>query len=195
MYNFVYSGLDESKQQIRVLTLLPGRDDDALKGYLRTVSIDCDPIPAYEALSYVWGSTEHMATMAIRNETASESSNEDQVFSSIAITQNLLIALPYLRYPDKLRHLWIDALCINQKDLAERSSQVQRMHDIFNAAQNTILWLGSDPGSATIAFNRIAYVTTLWTYDHHMEELSVNTALETAEREVSLSAFEPKAYN
>jgi hypothetical protein len=51
--------------------------------------------------------------------------------STIQITRNLAIALPYLRNEDETRILWIDAICVNQQDLKERSQQVQRMADIY----------------------------------------------------------------
>ena len=38
--------------------------------------------------------------------------------------------------------LWIDALCINQADLGERSSQVLLMKRVFECAQGIIIWLG-----------------------------------------------------
>lgn len=40
------------------------------------------------------------------------------------------------------QYLWADALCINQNDLAERSSQVKLMSEIYRAASRTLVWLG-----------------------------------------------------
>ena len=40
--------------------------------------------------------------------------------------------------------LWIDALCINQADLTERSAQVSMMGDIYQSATNVVVWLGPD---------------------------------------------------
>ncbi|POS73835.1 hypothetical protein DHEL01_v207766 [Diaporthe helianthi] len=39
---------------------------------------------------------------------------------------------------------WIDALCINQADLDERSAQVQIMPQIYTKASCVIVWLGDD---------------------------------------------------
>ena len=38
--------------------------------------------------------------------------------------------------------LWVDAICINQNDLEERSSQVALMGTIYSRAMDTIVWLG-----------------------------------------------------
>ncbi|KAK5661799.1 hypothetical protein OQA88_9901 [Cercophora sp. LCS_1] len=45
------------------------------------------------------------------------------------------------------KHIWIDAICINQTDLAERSQQVSIMGDIYQQCVMTLVWLGKeDPG-------------------------------------------------
>jgi len=64
----------------------------------------------------------------------------------VEATQNLAAALVDLRYPAEPRVLWIDAICINQKDKSERSSQVARMADIYRLADRVVVWLG--PGDA-----------------------------------------------
>lgn len=40
--------------------------------------------------------------------------------------------------------MWIDALCINQEDLDERSHQVLLMKDVFSLAWRVVIWLGED---------------------------------------------------
>lgn len=39
--------------------------------------------------------------------------------------------------------LWIDAICINQQDLKEKSHQVASMASIFKDAWQVVVWLGS----------------------------------------------------
>ncbi|KAF2093590.1 hypothetical protein NA57DRAFT_81092 [Rhizodiscina lignyota] len=38
--------------------------------------------------------------------------------------------------------IWIDAICINQKDESEKASQINLMGDIYSFASRVILWLG-----------------------------------------------------
>jgi hypothetical protein len=38
-------------------------------------------------------------------------------------------------------HFWIDALCINQQDLEEKSVQVARMREIYEHAPSMVIWL------------------------------------------------------
>ncbi|RBR13617.1 hypothetical protein FVER53590_08582 [Fusarium verticillioides] len=83
----------------------------------------------YETLSYAWGSSEDKATIIVNEAT-------------LQITQNLRDALSYLRHDSKPRSIWIDAICINQSDVDERSSQVRLMGRIYSSASCVISWLG-----------------------------------------------------
>ncbi|KAK5094375.1 hypothetical protein LTS08_008594 [Lithohypha guttulata] len=47
-----------------------------------------------------------------------------------------------LRHPDQSRIIWVDALCINQKDDAEKSWQVGLMRDIYQQSSQVLAWLG-----------------------------------------------------
>ncbi|KAK3711180.1 hypothetical protein LTR37_009773 [Vermiconidia calcicola] len=69
---------------------------------------------------------------------------------SINITDNLFRALKRLRGHLLSRTLWIDAICINQDDGSEKSSQVQMMGRIYKSATTVLVWLGeySDPSSS-----------------------------------------------
>lgn len=44
--------------------------------------------------------------------------------------------------PGKSRYLWIDAICINQDDIAEKNSQVAMMAEIYKKATRVNIWLG-----------------------------------------------------
>lgn len=39
--------------------------------------------------------------------------------------------------------IWIDAICINQKDEVEKTQQLQFMHRIYTLAHTTYVWLGT----------------------------------------------------
>jgi len=45
--------------------------------------------------------------------------------------------------------LWVDAICINQADIQERSNQVAMMLDMYKNARKTLVWLGEDEGCDT----------------------------------------------
>ncbi|OTA92627.1 hypothetical protein M434DRAFT_74249, partial [Hypoxylon sp. CO27-5] len=61
------------------------------------------------------------------------------------VTENLYYALRRLRYTSSPRTMWIDAICINQRDNDEKSIQVNMMGTIYSSCQKAVLWLGEDP--------------------------------------------------
>ena len=123
---------------IRLLYLLPGNDRAPLSCSLRIISLS-EP-PEYEAISYTWGEPIFSASI------------ECFTKGQLPITKNLSEALFHLRLRDRLRVLWIDAICINQQDLVERSHQVTLLRDTFQRAKIVIVWLGEDTGDANEAF-------------------------------------------
>lgn len=61
------------------------------------------------------------------------------------------MALQHLSFAKKPRLLWIDAICINQDDIVERSEQVNKMASIYGSARLVILWLGEEAHESTLA--------------------------------------------
>jgi len=60
------------------------------------------------------------------------------------VQQNLHDALRHLGHHVRKRQslFWVDAICINQEDVDERSSQVTKMKDIYERADRIFAWLG-----------------------------------------------------
>lgn len=52
--------------------------------------------------------------------------------------------LHYLRPRSGIRTVWIDALCINQKDVIERETQVAMMKTIYQSSLRVVVYLGED---------------------------------------------------
>ncbi|KAI0476525.1 heterokaryon incompatibility protein-domain-containing protein [Xylariaceae sp. FL0804] len=168
----VYWSLRLRESEIRLVYLLPGMPQDPIRCTLVNAgSLELDPgsldsldvhslsvalkrydlteFPftlEYEALSYVWASSE--ADVVIRV--------NEQPFP---ISANLHHALRCLRprprpRPDdddddddgvpSSRVLWVDALCINQADSEEKTAQVRMMHRIYRAARAVLVHLGPD---------------------------------------------------
>lgn len=97
-------------------------------GTLETVALEDEP--RYTALSYVWGDPSDRVPFVLDNH-------------RLLITRNLALALQALQLDDEPFVLWIDALCINQDDLKEKSEQVLRMKEIYASASFVVVWLGT----------------------------------------------------
>lgn len=125
-----YEPIDSSKSEIRIIHLLPGEFDDTISIELVPVSLSSSATPQYDALSYVWGQ-EQCQTPALVNG------------RPVTITSNLDTALRYFRDRHDEKTLWVDAVCINQKDNAEKGPQVQMMGQIYSKAAQVLVWLGT----------------------------------------------------
>lgn len=90
----------------------------------------------------------------------------------VLVTQNLGRALPYLRYRDKPRILWIDAICVNQEDLPERSRQVQRMADVYRLASRAVVWLGEESDTSKLAIALLKEIASNVDYNESTYSLS-----------------------
>ena len=60
---------------------------------------------------------------------------------AVLIGRNLYEGLEKL---DGVQHLWVDAICINQNDAGEKSTQVPLMGSMYAGATAVIVWLGLD---------------------------------------------------
>lgn len=116
-------------REIRIITLAPGEWNDRIECTLRTVSLDDNP--SYEALSYCWGDPNDPKKLIFLPK---------QPFKA---TPSLESALRNLRHRDSERTMWIDAICINQNDVAERTAQVKQMQDIYAHASHLVVWVGA----------------------------------------------------
>ncbi|KAK0624170.1 heterokaryon incompatibility protein-domain-containing protein [Immersiella caudata] len=68
--------------------------------------------------------------------------------SALPIGHNLYNALLHISNVSsqraKLSAIWIDAVCINQRDDAEIGCQIKMMHAIYAGASSVVIWLGPD---------------------------------------------------
>ncbi|KAI1079949.1 HET-domain-containing protein [Whalleya microplaca] len=106
----------------------------------------------YEALSYVWGSPNKQDTVIV------DSATEQREYI-LGITYNLAEAMRHLRYNNnRSRVMWIDAICINQRDNEERNNQVKRMDQIFSLASRVVAWLGPSFPNSTLALETLDHL-------------------------------------
>lgn len=128
-----------------ISTSLYQTDQPLPKGHLRlltvekadnaTVSCRLDTYthhlaPTYEAVSHCWGDDKTSVSIECTD-------------VKLEIRRNLpafLKASFERKHP--LCRLWINAICLNQDDDAEKAVQVPQMHVVYKKALKTIVWLG-----------------------------------------------------
>ncbi|TRX89822.1 hypothetical protein FHL15_009255 [Xylaria flabelliformis] len=114
---------------IRLLEIHPGSVELPISCTLKIANLSGAETCSYEALSYYWGPIDTSQIIYI---------NQQRFRVSAAIFR----AIYHLRTREKSRIVWIDAICVNQSDLVERSSQVLLMQQIYSKAASVIVWLG-----------------------------------------------------
>jgi hypothetical protein len=107
-------------------------------------SFDLREAPSYVALSYTWGPPEGSDFHKVEDTTPEFNHSVFVNGRHILVTQNLFDGLVVLRQKAIDGFLWIDAICINQQDFGERSSQVSVMDLIYSGADHVVVWLGPD---------------------------------------------------
>lgn len=73
----------------------------------------------------------------------------------MGITDSVKDILLELRSSETERVLWIDAMCINQKDIDERNRQVWLMGQVYSKAKAVIIWLGPQSEDSDLAMEFI----------------------------------------
>ena len=127
-----YSSLSPGPDSIRLLRLMPHENERA--------DIQCELVEyslqdseqrthLYEALSYTWGGSDKPRSIYINKQ-------------NLPVTVNLHTALSRLRDRCFERIIWVDAVCIDQENLEEKSNQVQLMAKIYSKATRVLVWLG-----------------------------------------------------
>jgi hypothetical protein len=123
----LYANMRLDSESVRLVEIRPGSSPQI------EVDLIMRPLDevknAYEALSYTWGSPFPSETIVVNG-------------VQVQINQWLFGALSSLRLPNTKRCLWVDAICINQANIAERSIEVQKMGDIYRLAKKVVIFHG-----------------------------------------------------
>ncbi|KAF4446867.1 heterokaryon incompatibility protein [Fusarium austroafricanum] len=127
MDTYTYSPVSQS--EIRLVTVKPGGADGQLEASIKNVELDPDNPPKYTALSYCWGNAVNLVKVPC----------DGKIFSITTALHGALVEIIKFSPHDAL---WIDQICINQEDMAEKSEQVSKMNQIYDKAETVLAWLG-----------------------------------------------------
>ncbi|KAM7184925.1 Heterokaryon incompatibility protein (HET) domain containing protein [Naviculisporaceae sp. PSN 640] len=151
--SYKHQRLDCKKKQIRLLRI---PRQHLFWGHLRCtlITVSMDELPPFKALSYRWG----FAKMTDQTELIFI---DEKPLSIPSSAYQLLHACSSV-FTDKL--VWIDAICINQTDVEEKSRQLPLMKDIYSKAKKVIIWPGDewDSGMAMRILKRALLASLLY---------------------------------
>ncbi|KAI0389617.1 putative heterokaryon incompatibility protein [Xylariaceae sp. FL0594] len=122
------------------------------------VPVALDRAPPFETISYTWGSQTGEKFLILDNRRFAVA---ERVYDIVHNRASCLMT----------RYLWIDSICINQREDEEKSAQVRLMRDIYGSSDHTVVWLGHAP-DATDALGLLAYIAWHMRADDAVERRS-----------------------
>jgi hypothetical protein len=183
-----YISLREELDEIRVVTILPATADGLVHCTIKAVSlldrIENDQSEQqhgtstvqttevadrsqyrfrwgdYACLSYTWGDPTRTVEIVANG-------------CQILVTVNLEACLRAMQKQsmfDSGFKVWIDAICINQADSAERGVQVNKMRELYSEAWSVVIWLGEESEDSEKAIKLLETLSRLsdhWEKDGH----------------------------
>ena len=123
--------LGDPSRQIRKLRFLPIEHEDDIRCELIVHDLEKDYL-SYIAISYVWGDPDNEKIVEING-------------VKVRVRFNCWYALWQVRRVNPDSYLWIDSLCINQADNAEKSAQVKLMASVYSGAEFVAACIGPLP--------------------------------------------------
>ncbi|CAG8972123.1 hypothetical protein HYALB_00008128 [Hymenoscyphus albidus] len=153
LHRYIYTPLPGNTRSIRVLSI-DSKPGETIRCSFRVLNLDNKPI--YDCLSYTWAHPLYQAIWREDDRRIIDDSPTELIKcegKAFKVAENLYEALKQLckkkwsldehGYSGQ-NCIWIDAICINQKDDVEKKPQLEMMKDIYCGAENVIAWLGPD---------------------------------------------------
>lgn len=108
----------------------------------------------------------------------------------VEIRENLFSALLQLAPKTGFRVLWVDALCIDQSDIEERTHQVAQMGEIYQLADKVIVWVGEADQTSNTTMD-LSQDINFWATE---QTTSTSTAHKSREKLQAVVAFCQREY-
>ncbi|PYH67918.1 HET domain-containing protein [Aspergillus vadensis CBS 113365] len=136
---FIHTVLPSNGHYIRLFKFESTAPEEPLRLSLKTCKFA--EKPDHNSLSYEWGTTAADQPILVN----------DRLFFIRENLYNFLKVLAGSAYRDT--YFFADAICINQNNISERNTQVQRMGDLFADAENVLVWLGPATAESDLIFD------------------------------------------
>ncbi|KAK3312908.1 heterokaryon incompatibility protein-domain-containing protein [Apodospora peruviana] len=131
---------------VRILTIQPGPRPAPIRCSFRTVALAAsggdDIGGGFTALSYCWGPRKEPKTIIVDS-------------GQLHIQPTAYDLLVAVRNDTEPRDVWIDSVCIDQRNDAEKGAQVMLMGQIYTSAARVLVWLGGGTPDSDYAMESI----------------------------------------
>lgn len=140
---FQHEALPDAANHTRLLKILDDNFSETIKVRCSITTWPAHKMPLYHAISYTWGDTESNATILINNK-------------KFRVRTNCEFVLKQAYWYDKSCYYWIDAICIDQEDLEEKSKQVMMMGNIYKSADHVLACVGAHADDSVLLYREVA---------------------------------------
>ena len=110
----------------------------------------------YLALSYAWGDPKLLEEIILNDRTI-------KVGSNLAAALRRFRSMEYFNSGGKI---WVDSLCINQRDSRDKEVQIKMMSSIYKTSGNIIVWLGPGSSDSDLAIELLEAYGTSYRAEH-----------------------------
>ena len=173
LQDFVYTPLKNANEWIRLLRFFPRPKGASLRAMILHVKL-CDT-PRYRALSYTWGALSDVHTeielctslvppivvriwgqkSGVNGFTFPCNNKNDIQTQRLPIRPGLEAPMQRLESLYEDQYIWIDAICIDQRDDFEKGHQVSIMSHIYRRTAEIDIWLGEEEDESDLAMDLI----------------------------------------
>lgn len=176
--DYHHEALPNPRDYIRLVEIHPAEKNEHLtitiKAFQRALT------PPYTALSYTWGNKELSKGIVANGKL-------------LNVTENCWYALGQLRLHALCNYYWIDAICINQADDAEKSAQVNLMGKTYRNVELGAIAIGRHDRASKHLFSKLEEVLiTRENYDavEHLDHLD-QECLERLSHDLAVLGMRP----
>ncbi|PVI02125.1 HET-domain-containing protein, partial [Periconia macrospinosa] len=131
---FQYRKFPSAATHIRLVEVQAAANNEHQGITIKLHTVPFEDAPCYQAVSYTWGDNLVSKWIWIAND------HGPPKMMNIGI--NCCLALDQIKRFGTTQYFWIDAICINQQDLDEKSHQVAMMGKIFERANSVFASVG-----------------------------------------------------
>lgn len=163
---FTHEPLPDPAKYIRLLEVLDDKYSKTIKVRCRLTTWPIDSAPSYHAISYMWGDPKSNTLILMNGKTLQVRTNCEFALKqaywykrSQSFWYRKLRSRWYEKnkseWYSKSRYFWLDAICIDQASLGEKSKQVAMMGSIYKKASHVLACIGDHADDSLFLFQSL----------------------------------------
>ncbi|PKK50211.1 hypothetical protein CI102_4318 [Trichoderma harzianum] len=150
--------LRDASKEIRLFDLVSANEQESAQGRIRRAILS--DAPPFVAVSHVWGDKSNDRSVRLESSCGTKyaqiSMNLEAFFIRLIGLDSTTLPQTWLK--GSRLPLWVDMICINQMDVAEKALQIPLMREIYSQASSVIIWINEDDSRIGQAFQYLRHL-------------------------------------